>query len=114
PCAVPVLSGDDSATLPQIAVGAKGVISVLANIAPAATARLVKLALAGDYAGARLIHQQYFKLIKALFIESNPIPVKAAMEMMGLIGPEIRLPLCPIGEASRARLRAEMEKVGLL
>lgn len=113
-CDLTVLSGDDSATLPQMAVGAKGVISVLANIAPRQTADLVRLAAANDWAGARIIHHRCFKLIKLLFIESNPIPVKAAMELMGLIGPEIRLPLVVMGAANRARLKAEMENFGLL
>ena len=113
-CDLTVLSGDDSATLPQIAVGAQGVISVLSNIAPSATADLCRLALAGDYEGTRVIHRKYFKLIKLLFIESNPIPVKAALEMMGMIGPEIRMPLLPMSEANKAKLREEMRNVGLL
>ena len=104
-----VLSGDDSATLPQIAVGAVGVISVLANVAPRATADLVAKALAGEYAGARAIHQKYFNLMKTLFIESNPIPVKAACEAMGLIGGELREPLTPISEGAKGTLLAAMK-----
>lgn len=113
-CDLTVLSGDDSAAVPQIAVGAQGVISVLANVAPRATADMIGKALAGDYAGARAIHHQYFRLIKTLFIESNPIPVKAAAELMGLVGPELRLPLVPIADAHRATLREAMKAVGLV
>lgn len=113
-CDLAVLSGDDSATLPMISIGACGVISVLANIAPAAVADLVAKGLAGDFNGARQIHHRYFKLIKALFLESNPMPVKAALEMMGMIGPDIRLPLTPISDATRVALREAMVHVGLL
>ena len=113
-CNLTVLSGDDSATLPQISVGAQGVISVLANIAPAATVKLVQKAVEGDHAGARAIHHKYFKLIKTLFIETNPIPIKAALEMMGMIGPEIRLPMTPLTDEHRAKLHAVMQTVGLL
>ena len=113
-CDVTVLSGDDSLALCHMAVGAKGVISVLANIAPRATADLIAFAAAGDYARAREIHLKYFKLIKTLFIESNPIPVKAAAELMGLIGPDLRLPLVPIGEAHRAKLKEALAAVGLV
>jgi 4-hydroxy-tetrahydrodipicolinate synthase len=113
-CDLMVLSGDDSATLPMISIGACGVISVLANIAPAAVADLVAKGLAGDFNGARQVHHRYFKLIKLLFAESNPIPVKAALEMMGMIGPEIRRPLPPAGDATRAQLREAMSNVGLL
>ncbi len=109
-----VISGDDSLTLPQMSVGARGVISVLANVAPRPMADLVGKALAGDWEGARALHHKYFALMKTLFIESNPIPVKAACEMMGLIGPEIRPPLTPLGEPNRARLREVMQAVDLI
>jgi 4-hydroxy-tetrahydrodipicolinate synthase len=111
---VTVLSGDDSLALAHMAVGARGVISVLANVAPRATADLINFALAGDYTRAREIHLKYFRLMKALFIESNPIPVKAALEMMGKIGPELRMPLTPIGEGARAKLKEAMQGVGLI
>lgn len=113
-CDVTVLSGDDSLALAHIAVGAKGVISVLANVAPRATADLINYALAGDLAKARELHLKYFKLMKALFLESNPIPAKAALEMMGMIGPEIRLPLVAMGEGTRAKLNEALKGVGLL
>lgn len=113
-CDVTVLSGDDSLALAHIAVGAKGVISVLANVAPRATADLISFALAGEMAKAREVHLKYFKLMKALFLESNPIPAKAALEMMGMIGPEIRLPLVPMGEGPKAKLKEALQGVGLL
>ncbi|HPK00954.1 MAG TPA: 4-hydroxy-tetrahydrodipicolinate synthase [Candidatus Sumerlaeota bacterium] len=113
-CDLTVLSGDDSATLAQIAVGARGVISVLANVAPGPMAELVAHALADRWDQARTLHHRYFRLMKTLFIETSPIPVKAALEMMGLIGPELRAPLCEISEASRAKLREAMRQVGLL
>jgi 4-hydroxy-tetrahydrodipicolinate synthase len=109
-----VLSGDDSATLPQMSVGARGVISVMANVAPRPVADLVAKAAAGDWEGARAIHHRFFKLMKALFIETNPIPVKTALAMMGLVEPEFRLPLVAMSEAAKARLREAMQEVGLL
>lgn len=95
-----VLSGDDSLTLPLLAVGAKGVVSVAANIAPKLVARMTSLALAGDFEAARQIHFRLFPLFDTLFIETNPIPVKAAMASAGQISSEIRLPLVPITEES--------------
>lgn len=109
-----VLSGDDSATLSMIALGARGVISVLANVAPRAMADLVEKALAGDHTGALETHRRYFRLMKLLFSETSPIPTKAALEMMGLMGPEIRLPLVAMTEGGRQTLRAEMQRLGLL
>lgn len=111
---ITVLSGDDSATVPQISLGAKGVISVLANIAPKAMSDLVAHANAGRAAEALAIHRQYFPLMKKLFVESNPIPIKAACEIMGMVGPEIRLPLTPATDATRELIKEEMQKVGLL
>lgn len=113
-CNLALLSGDDSATLPMIALGASGVISVLANVVPGAMADLVGKALEGDMVGARQIHHRYFRLMKALFLESNPMPVKAAVEMLGLIGPELRAPLTVIGEGTRTQLRDAMTRLGLL
>jgi 4-hydroxy-tetrahydrodipicolinate synthase len=109
-----VLSGDDSLTLPMMSVGARGVISVVANAAPKASADLCRLALDGDFAKARKTHLKLFPLIKALFIETNPIPVKAALEMMGLPAGEPRLPLTPLSAEHRALLRGELKKLGLL
>lgn len=108
------LSGDDARTLPLMALGAKGAISVTANVAPRQAADLCNLALAGKWDEARKVHEQLYRLTKTLFIESNPVPVKAAVEMMGKIGPEIRLPLSRIGDANRKVLREEMTRLGLL
>lgn len=99
-----VLSGDDSLTLPIISVGGVGVVSVLANIAPAATRELAYAALAGDLARARRLHQELFPLARTLFLETNPVPVKAAAELLGLCRAEVRLPLASLSPASRQRL----------
>lgn len=109
-----VLSGDDSLTLPMLSAGAAGVISVVANVAPRETAELCGAFLAGDVKKARKIHLKMFPLIKALFIETNPIPVKAALEMMGLCRAEPRLPLTVMEAKNRALLRAELKKFGLI
>ncbi len=107
--AVTVLSGDDSLTLPFMAVGAKGVISVVSNYFPREVTRLTALALAGDYAKARALHRRLYPLFKAFFIESNPAPVKLAMARAGIIGSEeVRLPLCPLTDASRKALLAAL------
>jgi len=109
-----VLSGDDALTLPLMAVGGRGVISVLANIAPKETAEMTRAALDGDWKRARELHLRLFPLSKALFIETNPIPVKEAMAMMGLIQPELRLPLCRMAEANRERLRKVLAQYHLI
>jgi 4-hydroxy-tetrahydrodipicolinate synthase len=106
-----VLSGDDSLTLPLMAVGAKGVISVAANVAPKLTAQMVEHALRGDFESARQLHLRLYPLFDALFIESNPIPVKRVLELQGRIQPEIRLPLLPLTEASQAVLSKVLEEV---
>jgi 4-hydroxy-tetrahydrodipicolinate synthase len=107
-----VLSGDDSLTVPMMAVGARGVVSVVANVAPKETAKLVALALKGDYKAAAALHLKLFPLIKALFVETNPIPVKAAMALLGLCRPEPRLPLTPLAPENRAALRAALKSFG--
>lgn len=113
-CSIGVLSGDDSLTLPMMSVGADGVISVASNVAPQAVADLVHAAAAGRWDEARALHYQYYRLFTDIFLETNPIPIKAAMEMAGF-GPAVyRLPLCEMGEATRAKLRATLQKVGLL
>jgi len=109
-----VMSGDDSLTLPMMAVGAKGVISVAANVAPKETARMCELFLDGDIAGAAELHHRLFPLVKALFCETNPIPVKYAASLLGLCSPEPRLPLLPLSQARRAAMKAEMIKAGIL
>ena len=100
-----VLSGDDSLTLPMIAVGAKGVISVVANLLPRETAALCAAALKGDFTKARRLHLELFPLIKTLFLETNPIPVKAAAAILGLCSDEVRLPLTRMSREPREKLR---------
>jgi 4-hydroxy-tetrahydrodipicolinate synthase len=111
---ITVLSGDDSLTLPMMAVGASGVISVASNIIPAEIRQLVTHALSGDFAEARNIHLRLLALFKALFIETNPIPVKAAMAMLGRDTGELRLPLCEMTKENREILRGELVKAGLV
>ena len=109
-----VLSGDDSLTLPMMAVGAMGAVSVVSNIAPRQTSELCRAFLSGNRKKARLIHLKMFSLVKALFIETNPIPIKAAQEMMGLCRADMRLPLTLMAIQNRALLRAELKKSGLI
>ncbi len=111
---ITVLSGDDSLTLPMMAVGARGVISVVANVAPKMSADLCRHALDGDFAKARKTHLKLFPLVKSLFVETNPIPVKAALELMGLPAGAPRLPLTPLGKEHLPLLRGELKKLGLL
>ena len=99
-----VLSGDDNITLPLMSVGGRGVISVIANVVPRETAEMTHAALAGDWKLARELHLKLFPLSRAMFIETNPIPVKETMALMGMIEPEFRLPMCRMSEANRARL----------
>jgi len=100
-----VLSGDDSGALALIAMGGDGVISVIANETPKQFSEMVRLALKGRFQRAREIFYELHELMRANFLETNPIPVKAALAMMGLIKENYRLPLCPMGEANRERLR---------
>jgi 4-hydroxy-tetrahydrodipicolinate synthase len=113
-CDINVVSGDDSLTLPMIAVGASGVVSVAANVMPAEVAALCRAANAGDFAAARAIHYKLLPLFKGLFLESNPMPVKAALAKMGLIKNVLRLPLTPITEGSSAKLDAILKNLGLI
>lgn len=113
-CDIPVLSGDDGLTLPMMAVGAVGVISVAANIVPRAVADLVHAAAAGRWDEARRLHFQYYRLFTDLFIETNPIPIKAAAELMGLAPAHCRLPLCEMAPANLEKLRATLQECGLL
>lgn len=113
-CDLEVLSGDDSLTLPMMSVGAGGVISVASNVAPKAVADLVHAAAAGRWDEARGLHFKYLGLFTDLFLESNPIPVKAAMEMAGLGPARYRLPLCEMGAENREKLRATLRKAGLV
>lgn len=109
-----VLSGDDSLTLPVLSVGGLGVISVVSNVVPADVTALVARYLAGDVAAAARLHRRLFPLIKAMFVETNPIPVKAALAMLGMAAGEPRLPLVPLSDAGRRAVRAALVTYGLL
>ena len=96
-----VLSGDDALTLPFMAVGAEGIISVASNLLPRELVKLSHLALAGDYRAATRLHRRLYPLFKAIFVETNPVPIKTALAAAGRIGsPEVRLPLCELSSAS--------------
>ncbi len=109
-----VLSGDDSITIPLIALGGRGIISVVSNEIPGPMTKLAQAALSGDFAGAREIQRQYLPLMEVNFVESNPIPVKAAMAAMGLLEPVWRLPLVPPAPQSQAKIEKVLQEVGLL
>ena len=109
-----VLSGDDNLTLPLLAIGGHGVVSVIANILPRETAEMVHAALDGDWKRARDLHYRLFPLARAAFLETNPIPIKEAMAMAGMIEPEFRLPMCRMSDANRERLRAVLKPYALV
>jgi len=109
-----ILSGDDSLTLAFMAVGAQGVISVASNVIPRQVAQMVAAFAAGKAAAALKLHQKYYPLFKDLFIETNPVPVKAALAMLGQIEEEYRLPLVLMNPKHRETLRATMKAVGIL
>lgn len=109
-----VLSGDDAITIPLIALGGRGIISVVSNEIPGEMTQLAQAALRGDYDAARQIQQKYLPLMNVNFVESNPIPVKAAMALMGLLEPVYRLPMCPPVPANLARIEKVLETAGLL
>jgi len=109
-----VFSGDDAITIPVIVLGGRGLISTVANQIPGPMAQLVKASLAGDFAAARQIHARYLPLMNVNFVETNPIPVKAAMALMGLLEPVWRLPLCAPAAANLTKIEKVLESVGLL
>ena len=109
-----VLSGDDSVTLPLIALGGKGIVSVASNEIPDLMSRMTDLALDGNWAEARELHYRILPLMEINFIESSPGPVKAAMAMMGLLEENFRLPLVPITEKSRGQIREVLIELGLI
>lgn len=111
---IDVLSGDDFITFPMMACGAKGVISVLANIMPKAVGDLTDAYFAGDLATARKLHLDTLKISNAMFIESNPVPVKTALGLMGKCSDEVRLPLAPMSEANKNKLAAIMKEYKLI
>ena len=114
PAGFTVLSGDDAITIPLIALGGKGIISVVSNEIPRQMTQLAQLALANDFAGARALQREYLPLMEVNFVESNPIPVKAAMGLMGLLEPVYRLPMAPPSAANLARIEKVLEGLGLL
>lgn len=109
-----VLSGEDGLTLPILSVGGQGVISVAANIVPGPMSSLVEAGLKGDLETARKLHYELAPLIRALFSETNPIPVKKAAELVGLASGNLRLPLAPLSEANSNKLVEELRKLGVL
>jgi 4-hydroxy-tetrahydrodipicolinate synthase len=109
-----ILSGDDSQTLPFMAVGAVGVVSVASNIIPKQVSEMVTFFLKGQAASAAELHLRYFRLFKDLFLESNPIPVKAAMHLLGMIQAEYRLPLCEMAATNLEKLRSTLCALKLL
>ena len=114
PAGFRVLSGDDAVTLPLIALGADGIVSVVSNEAPDLMANLAESALRGEWEAARELHYRLLPLMEANFLESNPGPVKAALAAMGFLEEHFRLPLVPVQEQTRARVRAVLGSLGLL
>ena len=111
-CDITVLSGDDSLTLPMMAIGAKGVVSVAANLIPKEVADMVNYFLEGKLDKAMKLHYKMMPVFKALFIETNPIPVKASMGLIGLLTPEWRLPLCPPVDETTEKLKKVLKEYG--
>jgi len=109
-----LISGDDALTLPLLAIGGTGVISVVNNIVPKDVAEMVSKFKKGDIEGARRLHYKLLPLIKAVFLETNPIPVKTAMSLMGMVEPDLRLPLCPMSETNLEKLKKALKDYGLL
>ena len=109
-----IYSGNDDIVVPLMSMGAKGVISVLANVVPKETHDMCQAALDGDFETARKLQIKYFDLVNLLFCEVNPIPVKAAMEMMGFCGPEIRMPLTVMEDEHKELLRKEMVSLEII
>ena len=113
-CQIEVLSGDDGLTLPMMIIGAVGVISVASNVAPRPVADLVHHALAGRWAEARALHLKYYRLFTDLFLDTNPIPVKTALAMMGRIEESFRLPLCEMSDGLKKKLETTLRDVQLI
>jgi 4-hydroxy-tetrahydrodipicolinate synthase len=111
---IDVYSGDDSLTLPIMAVGGVGVISVVANVMPRQSADMIEASLAGDWDRARRQHYELLPLMRALFLETNPVPVKAALAAMGYCRDELRAPLLPMSEPARARLHETLKQYNLI
>lgn len=113
-CDITVLSGEDSLILPILSIGGKGVVSVVANIVPKETSAMINSFFKGDMETARKAHHRLYPLTKAMFIETNPIPVKTAMRILGRLNGELRLPLCEMAEANKRHLTKALNDYGLL
>jgi 4-hydroxy-tetrahydrodipicolinate synthase len=113
-CDITILSGEDSLTYPLMAIGARGVISVTANIVPRLVKNMVTATLNGNMGEARLLHKKLYPVSKVAFIETNPIPAKTALGMMGMIQPELRLPLCEMQPENEKKLVGVLKKLGVL
>ena len=113
PAGFSVLSGDDAITIPLIALGGRGIVSVASNEIPREMTQLARAALLGDFAAARAIQARFLPLMNVNFVESNPIPVKAAMALMGLLEPVYRLPLVPPSAGNLEKIEKVLEQVGL-
>jgi 4-hydroxy-tetrahydrodipicolinate synthase len=111
-CHLPILSGDDSLTLPIMSIGGRGVISVISNLLPGKVKQMVKYAADGNYAEARAIHYQLFPLIKAIFVDGNPVGIKYAMKVAGMDSGEVRLPLWEASEATKKQIELFMASAG--
>lgn len=109
-----LLSGDDSLTLPLLSIGGVGVISVVANIVPKEVDRLIEAFEKGDIKKAEEIHYKLLPLVKAMFIETNPVPVKTVMGLLGMCSPDVRLPLCAMSDSNLAKLKTALREYGLL
>jgi 4-hydroxy-tetrahydrodipicolinate synthase len=114
PSSFAVLSGDDAITIPLIALGGRGIVSVVSNEIPKEMTALTQHALANNFAAAREVQRKYLPLMEVNFVEANPIPVKAAMALMGLLEPVWRLPMCPPSPASESKIENVLEPLGLL
>ena len=113
-CRLDVLSGEDSLNFPILALGGTGIISVVANLLPRECAALCAAVRTGDLAAGLALHERLYPVAKALFLETNPIPVKTALQMMGRLSGELRLPLCEMAPANASRLRDVLKSIGLL
>ncbi len=111
-CDIPILSGDDSLTLPLMSIGAAGVISVISNLLPASIRQLTQLAASGNFAEAAVIHHKLFPLIRSLFLDGNPVGIKHAMKVAGLDTGELRLPLWPASDSTQKLIEQLMGKLG--
>jgi 4-hydroxy-tetrahydrodipicolinate synthase len=110
---IEILSGDDALTLPVLVIGGVGVVSVIANIVPRDVADMVNAFMKGDVKKAQELHYKMYPLVRALFMETNPIPVKTAMGLLGMCSPELRLPMSPMESANVERLKKALKEYGL-